>query len=88
VAYFTSKLAAVVSFAMAEPGRLMMGQSASDAHVDDIDADGDYEMDDEYEQAQTPTFTPSMPKAQTSMPRVKRSTTRTRTKLSPWVPSR
>ena len=50
MAYFTSKLAAVVSFAMAEPGRLM-GQTAGDAHADDIDADGDYEMDDEYEQA-------------------------------------
>ncbi|KAH5433113.1 histone acetyltransferase [Parastagonospora nodorum] len=36
---------------MAEPGRLM-GQTASNADPDDIDADGDYEMDDEYEQEQ------------------------------------
>ncbi|KAH7093089.1 hypothetical protein FB567DRAFT_163159 [Paraphoma chrysanthemicola] len=36
---------------MAEPGRLM-GQSASNADLDDVDADGDYEMDDEYEQEQ------------------------------------
>jgi histone acetyltransferase SAS3 len=49
VAYLASKLAAVVSFAMAEPGRLM-GQTTSNADPEDIDADGDYEMDDEYEQ--------------------------------------
>ncbi|CAO2655877.1 Nn.00g046800.m01.CDS01 [Neocucurbitaria sp. VM-36] len=36
---------------MAEPGRLM-GQSASNTDPEDIDADGEYEMDDvEYEQA-------------------------------------
>jgi histone acetyltransferase SAS3 len=51
VAYFASKLAAAVSFAMAEPGRLM-GHTASNAEPEDIDADGDYEMDDEYEQDQ------------------------------------
>jgi histone acetyltransferase SAS3 len=49
LAYLAHKLAAVVSFAMAEPGRLM-GQTASNADLDDLDADGDYEMDDEYEQ--------------------------------------
>jgi histone acetyltransferase SAS3 len=48
LAYLASKLAAVVS-AMAEPGRLM-GQTTSNADLEDIDADGDYEMDDEYEQ--------------------------------------
>ncbi|KAF2036667.1 hypothetical protein EK21DRAFT_51632 [Setomelanomma holmii] len=36
---------------MAEPGRLM-GQTASNADLEDVDADGDYEMDDEYEQEQ------------------------------------
>ncbi|KAF1911151.1 hypothetical protein BDU57DRAFT_462246 [Ampelomyces quisqualis] len=34
---------------MAEPGRLM-GQATSNADPDDVDADGDYEMDDDYEQ--------------------------------------
>jgi histone acetyltransferase SAS3 len=49
LAFLASRLAAVVSFAMAEPGRLL-GQTVSDADLEDIDADGDYEMDDEYEQ--------------------------------------
>jgi histone acetyltransferase SAS3 len=49
LAFLASKLAAVVSFAMAEPGRLM-GQTSGDADLEDIDADGDYEMDDDYEQ--------------------------------------
>jgi histone acetyltransferase SAS3 len=58
LAYLASKLAAVVSFAMAEPGRLM-GQTASNADPEDIDADGDYEMDDEYEQE--PAAEPHIP---------------------------
>jgi histone acetyltransferase SAS3 len=49
LAYIASRLAAVISLAMAEPGRLM-GQTASNADMEDIDVDGDYEMDDEYEQ--------------------------------------
>ena len=51
LAYFVSKLATVVSLAMAEPGRLM-GQNASNIDPEDIDADGEYEEDDVgYEQA-------------------------------------
>lgn len=39
-----------MSFAMAEPGRLM-GQTTSNTEPEDIDADGEYEMDDvEYDQ--------------------------------------
>jgi histone acetyltransferase SAS3 len=45
LAYLVSKLATVVSLAMAEPGRLI-GQSASNVDLEDIDADGEYEEDD------------------------------------------
>ena len=56
MAFLASKLAAAVSFAMAEPGRLM-GHTASAADMDDVDADGDYEMDDDYEQQPAPEAT-------------------------------
>lgn len=46
LAFLASKLAAVVSFAMAEPGRLM-GQAASYTDAEDGDVDGEYELDDE-----------------------------------------
>jgi histone acetyltransferase SAS3 len=42
VAYFASKVASAVNFAMAE----LMGQAATNTDPDDIDADGEYEMDD------------------------------------------
>jgi histone acetyltransferase SAS3 len=43
---------------MAEPGRLM-GQAANAADPDDIDADGEYEIDDvQYDQAHTEDNTP------------------------------
>ena len=46
MAYFASKVASAVNFAMAE----LMGQTTSNTEMDDIDADGEYEMDDvEYE---------------------------------------
>ena len=55
-----SKLATAVSFAMAEPGRLV-GQTAPSAEPDDIDADGEYEMDDvQYEQEPAVVDTPTM----------------------------
>lgn len=48
MAYFASKVAFAVNFAMAE----LLGQAASNTELEDIDADGEYEMDDvEYAQA-------------------------------------
>lgn len=53
-----SKLATAVSFAMAEPGRLV-GQTAPSTEPEDIDADGEYEMDDmQYEQEPAAVETP------------------------------
>lgn len=45
MAYLVSKLATVVSYAMAEPARLI-GQTATNGDPDDVDADGEYEEDD------------------------------------------
>lgn len=45
MAYLGSKLATVVSFVMAEPTRLM-GHAASNPGPDDVDADGEYEIDE------------------------------------------
>ena len=58
MAYLASKVASAVNFAMAE----LLGQPASNAELEDIDADGEYEMDDvEYEQAPA---TENMPDAE------------------------
>ena len=55
LAYLVSKLANAVSFAMAEPGKAV-GQTTD---PDDIDADGEYEMDDvQYDTQPAATETP------------------------------
>ncbi|ORY08532.1 hypothetical protein BCR34DRAFT_463723, partial [Clohesyomyces aquaticus] len=49
LAYLVSKLATVVTYAMAEPGRLM-GQGALNNNLDEEDIDAEGELDDGYEQ--------------------------------------